>query len=167
MPVELKRKEVKSISGPTPEMGERNLDSSGARGQRFAEEPQSFDRDWTLRHCIRASLKRERTKREGGDQARPREPVAVAGVERRFPDVGIVHGSGGFLVGRQGFGDVAGGVDHGGDAVVGGAENPAAIFGGAHADQQQVLLARGAVAEVAVIREVHQKLGAVAGELAD
>ncbi len=42
-------------------------------------------------------------------------------------------------------------IDSGGDAVVGRTQQPAPIFGGAHAGDLQVLLARGAVAEVTIV----------------
>ena len=49
------------------------------------------------------------------------------------------------------------GIDRGGEAVVGRAKNPAAVLRRAHADDLQVLLAGGAVAEVAVVREIDQQ----------
>ena len=60
-----------------------------------------------------------------------------------------------------------GGVDYGADAVVGGADDPAAVLGGAHAHDVQVLVTRLALAEPAVVREIEQRFGAVGGKAAD
>ena len=54
-----------------------------------------------------------------------------------------------------------------GDAGVGVAEHPAAIFDGAHAGHVEVLPGRAGVAVPAVVADVDQDLGAVEGELAD
>ncbi len=55
-------------------------------------------------------------------------------------------------------------VDGGGDAVIGRAQNPTPVLGRAHTHQQQMLLARRTAAEVAVVRQIHQHLGAFSGE---
>ena len=61
----------------------------------------------------------------------------------------------------------SGRVDHGADAVVGGADDPAAVFGGAHADDLQMLVARLAFAKPAVVGNIEEGFGAVGRKTAD
>ena len=63
--------------------------------------------------------------------------------------------------------NVARRIDYRGNTVVGGADQPAAIFHRAHAGDLQVLLARRAMPEIAVIGNVHQQIRAAFHELAD
>ena len=58
------------------------------------------------------------------------------------------------------------GIDDRGDAVVGVAQNPAAVFDGPHARHVQVLPGRAGVAVPAVVADVDQHLGAQLRELA-
>ncbi len=95
------------------------------------------------------------------------EPVAVARVESQVAAVAVGEARGEFGVFFRGADDAAGGIDGGRDAVVCGAKNPAGVFGGAHAHDLQVLVARLAFAEPAVVRDVEENLGAGCGELPD
>ena len=58
-------------------------------------------------------------------------------------------------------------VDGCGDAVVGGAQKPAAIFDGAHASHVEVLPGGAGVAVPAVVADVDQNFSAELGEVAD
>src|SRR5207302_6913614 len=68
---------------------------------------------------------------------------------------------------RGGGGDSAVGIDGRGNSCVGGAENPAVIFDGAHANHVEVLPCGAGVAVPAVIGDVDQDIGALLGEMAD
>ena len=68
---------------------------------------------------------------------------------------------------RQAAANAARGVDDGGNPVVGGAQNPAPVFGGAHAYDVQVLPARGALAEPTIVGEIEQRFRASGREFAD
>jgi len=65
------------------------------------------------------------------------------------------HHGGGLRKGWHALTDAAAGVDGGADAVVGGAQDPAAVFGGAHADDFEMLGVRGAVSEVAIVGQIY------------
>ena len=105
-----------------------------------------------IRHSVRTQVTRLRSQR-----AEQRRTIAVARVEGQV--VPIIESR----CARRALRDTAAvrartrprGIDGGGDAVVGGAQNPAAILGGAHAHDLQVLLARGALAELAVVRNLN------------
>jgi len=58
-------------------------------------------------------------------------------------------------------------IDHRGDSVIGGPQDPAGILRRAHADDQQVLIARRAPAKPTVVRNVEQSFRACRGELPD
>src|SRR6185369_12670623 len=77
------------------------------------------------------------------------EPVAPAGVDGAVGDEAEAGVGRGLDMQRERAAKASGGVDGGGDAVVGGAQDPAAVFGGAHAHDAEMLLARGALAEPA------------------
>jgi hypothetical protein len=62
--------------------------------------------------------------------------------------------------------DAAVGVDDGGDAVVGVAQDPAAVLDGAHADHVEVLPGGAGVAVPAVVADVDEDFGAELGEVA-
>ncbi len=70
-------------------------------------------------------------------------------------------------VARRGGDDSAVGRDGCGDSGVGGAENPAVVFDGAHANHVQVLPWGAGVAVPAVVGDVDQNFSAQLGELAD
>jgi len=61
--------------------------------------------------------------------------------------------------------DAAVGIDGGRDAVVGVAQNPAAVFDGTHARHVQVLPGGAGVAVPSIVRDVDEHLGAELGEL--
>src|SRR5207253_259823 len=111
------------------------------------------------------SAKNYRQEREGC--ASPAEPIAVPGIEGLVLAIGEGELSGGLSEWRQSAHHATGGIDRGGHAVIGGAHDPSRVFGGAHADYQEMLLTRGdAAAEVAVIGKIEQNLGAVLNETA-
>ena len=68
---------------------------------------------------------------------------------------------------RNALADAAIGIDDGGDAVVGVAQKPAAVFDGAHAGHVQVLPGRAGVAVPAIVADVDEDLGAELREVAD
>src|SRR5215471_9766983 len=59
----------------------------------------------------------------------------------------------------------AGGIDRPSNAVIGGSQDPAAVLGGAHAHDHEMLLARSAFAEPAVVGNIEQRFRAIGGEL--
>src|SRR5690349_23965460 len=89
---------------------------------------------------------------DASGQTRPGEPIAKANVGSQSGFRVVAEDGGSLRVQRQARNLAPGGIDHRGDAVVGGAQNPTAILGRAHAYQFQMLLACGAVAEIAVVR---------------
>ena len=91
----------------------------------------------------------------------------MLGVERGAGFVAEVHSGHGLLVHRKPLRNAAGRIDGRRDAVVGGANQPAPIFRGPHAGDLEMLFARGAVAEVAVVRQIDQQVGALLDELPD
>ncbi len=76
-------------------------------------------------------------------------------------------GSASTCVAGNALADAAVGIDGRGDAVVGVAQNPAAVFDGPHARHVQVLPGRAGVAVPAVVADVDEHLGAEPRELAD
>ena len=96
----------------------------------------------------------------------PGKDVAMGGVEG---DIGAEA-----VLGRERVGLVAGnalahaavGVDGCGDAVVGVAQQPAAVLDGPHARHVQVLPGGAGVAVPAVVADIHQHLGAIGGKMA-
>ena len=100
-------------------------------------------------------------------RAQQHEPISEFRIEGLVFAVAVLHAGRYFAIFWHGSQQPARRIDHRRDAVIGGAQNPAAIFRGAHAHDQQVLLARRAVAEPAVVRDVEQHLRAAVGEPAD
>ena len=70
-------------------------------------------------------------------------------------------------VDRSGLGDASERVYDRGDAAVGGAENPAAVFDGAHPHHPEMLESGAGVAKPSVVRNVDEDIGAGFGEEAD
>ncbi len=106
--------------------------------------------------------------RECGDEgAGVGEEIAVRGVEGEVVLVGEADADAGADVARCGGGDATVGIDGCGDSGVGGTQNPAVIFDGAHADHVEVLPGGAGVAVPAVVGDVDQDFGSLLGELAD
>src|SRR5271170_3698197 len=103
----------------------------------------------------------------GNQHAEPSEPIAETRVDGLVGAKIVRQIRCGPHIPRQGAEDASVGIDGSGDAVVRGAHDPAAVFDGANARHAQMLLRGGGVAEPAVIRNVHEELGAIGGETAD
>src|SRR5580704_12762014 len=95
------------------------------------------------------------------------EEIAVGGVEGEVVLVAEVHANTGSLVARRGGGDTTVRVDGRGDAGVGGAQDPAVVLDGSHADHVEVLPTSTGVAVPAIVGDVDQNLCAIFDELAD
>ncbi|MCX6625840.1 MAG: ATP-binding protein, partial [Acidobacteria bacterium] len=110
---------------------------------------------------------REHHQAKGHNGAEHDKPVAPARVEGELHLRRVTQAAGEFNKWGEVLTDAAGGVNGGGNSVVGRPHDPAPVLGRSHTDQQQVLFAGGAVAEVAVVGGIDQHLGAGGGELAD
>src|SRR2546422_8384799 len=70
----------------------------------------------------------------GHNGAQGYKPVSIARIKREVVPVGVRQAGSHFLKLRGGSDEAAGGVDNTGDTVVGGADDPATVLGGTHAD---------------------------------
>ena len=95
------------------------------------------------------------------------EEIAVRGVEGEVVLVAEADPDAGADVARSGGDDSTVGCDGGGDSGVGGAEDPAVIFDGAHADHVEVLPRGAGVAVPAVVGDVNEDFGTLFGEFAN
>ena len=103
---------------------------------------------------------------QGGDGgAEVGEEVAVGGVEGDVALVAEGDVEAGAAMARSGHGDVAAWVDGGGDAGVGGAQDPAMVFDGAHAHHIQVLPGCAGVSIPAVVGNIDENVRAQIFEL--
>lgn len=97
----------------------------------------------------------------------PDEPIAMEGVGGGGGFIVEVEGGGHGGEGGEELAELASGIDGGGVAVVGDAEDPAAIFDGPEADEEEVLFAGGRAEEVAIVGEVEEDFGTLGDEGAD
>src|SRR5215469_1324117 len=103
----------------------------------------------------------------GREQAAPREPIAGRSVKSQAVAVVVFRQRRTNLVHRKAQRDAAERIDHSSNPVVGDAQQPAAILDCPHPRNFEMLLARRAMSEVAVVRDIHQRLRATLYELAD
>src|SRR3984957_6171917 len=106
-----------------------------------------------------------RAERQQG--AEPRKHIAMRGVEGDVVAEAELGGEGVGLVARDALADASVGVYDAGDAVVGVAQDPAAILDGAHAGHIEVLPGGAGVAVPAVVADVDENFCAERGELAN
>ena len=97
----------------------------------------------------------------------PREDVAVLGIEGDIVAEAIFGGKRVDLVARNALAHAAIRIDDGSDAVVGIAQQPAAVFDGAHAGYVEVLPGGAGVAVPSVVADVDENFGAELGEVAN
>src|SRR4029077_16009819 len=97
----------------------------------------------------------------------PGEPVTETGVEGDIGSKIVGQIDGATHIARNWLINLAIRIDGGGEAAVGDAQDPPAIFHCAHARHEQMLLRSGRFAEPAVVRNVYEKVCASLGELAN
>ena len=91
----------------------------------------------------------------------------MRGVEGDVVAEAVLGGECVLLMAGNALADAAIGVDCRGDAVVGVAKNPAAIFDGTHARHVEMLPGRAGIAVPGVVADVDENFGAELGEVAD
>src|SRR5579883_3495993 len=95
------------------------------------------------------------------------EPIAVFRIEGRYAGEGVRSGECGASFARQAGHHAAVGVDGGGEAGVGVAQQPPAVLDGAHAGLVQMLRPGSGIAVPAIVGDVDEDLRALCRQLAD
>src|SRR5580704_5332263 len=123
--------------------------------------------DCDIRRCFCWLYPVQQQSRQRDYRTEKREPVAVTSVERGvlFQRVAALQRRA--LVAWNLVHDAAVRIDDSGDAAVGVAQQPTVIFDGAHASHVEVLPRCTALAIPSVVGDVHEKLSAIGGQVAD